>query len=191
LVEEVGLSMEDANGVLSACTIQNVTASDGAVDLTLTRDSIAQSLDSVVTPEHVSFYAYQTHKNAIVSTILFSRYRNLHSLLQNQVSEETYMGIVSNQILVDVQGDDLLYQIFTCNILQRNAGEEAPFFEFIQRVCSECKDENGCPVKVKPGCGGFGYVDNMQGRAVGSRSLLGSTVLTWCENCLSSGFETF
>jgi hypothetical protein len=183
--------MEDAIGVLSACTMENVTASDGAVDLTLTRDSIAQSLDNVITRKKVCFDAYRTHKNAILNTILFSRYRNLHSLLQNQVSEETYVGIVSNQILVDVQGEDLLYQIFTCNILQRNAGEEAPFFEFIQRVCSECKDENGCPVKVKPGCGGFGYVDNMQGRAVGSRSFLGSNVLTCCDNCLSSGFETF
>jgi 4-hydroxyphenylpyruvate dioxygenase-like putative hemolysin len=59
------------------------------------------------------------------------------------------LGIVRNKILVDVQGEDLLYQIFTANILQRNPGEEAPFFEFIQRVCS--------PGKVlRPGCGGFG-----------------------------------
>ena len=34
------------------------------------------------------------------------------------VSEEQYIGIVKNQILVDVQGNDLLYQIFTSNILQ-------------------------------------------------------------------------
>lgn len=40
-------------------------------------------------------------------------------------------------------------------MLQRHAGEEAPFLEFIQRVCSECKDEGGC-AKIKPGCGGFG-----------------------------------
>jgi hypothetical protein len=51
--------------------------------------------------------------------------------------------------LVDIQGEDLLYQIFTSNILQRRAGEEAPFFEFIQRVCSSC-------TAIKPGCGGFG-----------------------------------
>lgn len=41
---------------------------------------------------------------------------------------------VRNKILVDVQGEDLLYQIFTSNILQRKAGQEAPFLEFIQRV---------------------------------------------------------
>jgi 4-hydroxyphenylpyruvate dioxygenase-like putative hemolysin len=55
-----------------------------------------------------------------------------------------------------VQGDDLLYQIFTCNILQKSPEQESPFFEFIQRVCSECENEDGCPAKVKAGCGGFG-----------------------------------
>jgi len=57
---------------------------------------------------------------------------------------------------IDLQGEDLLYQIFTSNILQRNPGDEAPFLEFIQRVCSVCTDEAGCAQKVKPGCGGFG-----------------------------------
>ena len=47
------------------------------------------------------------------------------------------MTIVRNKILVDIQNDDILYQIFTQNVLQRKAGEEAPFLEFIQRVCSE------------------------------------------------------
>ena len=50
----------------------------------------------------------------------------------------------------------MLFQIFTSNILQRKCGEEAPFFEFIQRVCSECVGPDGCPRKLKPGCGGFG-----------------------------------
>jgi len=54
------------------------------------------------------------------------------------------------------QGDDLLYQIFTSNILQRNPGDEAPFLEFIQRVCSVCTDDGSCAQKVRPGCGGFG-----------------------------------
>ena len=37
-------------------------------------------------------------------------------------------------------------------------GEEAPFFEFIQRVCSErnADSSDGCPKPLKPGCGGFG-----------------------------------
>lgn len=57
---------------------------------------------------------------------------------------------------MDVQTDDLLFQIFTSNILQRKPQHESPFFEFIQRVCSECLGPDGCPKKVKPGCGGFG-----------------------------------
>lgn len=59
-------------------------------------------------------------------------------------------------MLPSLQGEDLLFQIFTSNILQRNIGDEAPFFEFIQRVCSECVGPDGCPKKIKPGCGGFG-----------------------------------
>jgi hypothetical protein len=30
---------------------------------------------------------------------------------------------------VDVQGDDLLYQVFTSNVLQHHAGDEAPFLD--------------------------------------------------------------
>ena len=41
-------------------------------------------------------------------------------------------------------------------MLQRNQGEESPFIEFIQRVCSECKDKEGKCLPIKPGCGGFG-----------------------------------
>jgi 4-hydroxyphenylpyruvate dioxygenase-like putative hemolysin len=87
----------------------------------------------------------------ILDIIMKSRYCNLYSLLRDQISEEQYIGIVKNQILVDVQGNDLLYQIFTANILQRNSHEEAPFLEFIQRVCS-----NKNKSVIKPGCGGFG-----------------------------------
>ena len=75
---------------------------------------------------------------------------------KDHLSEESYVAIVRNQILVDVQGEDLLFQIFTSNVLQRDAGDEAPFFEFIQRVCSERAGPDGRPRRVKPGCGGFG-----------------------------------
>jgi hypothetical protein len=40
--------------------------------------------------------------------------------------------------------------------MQRKAGEEAPFLEFIQRFCSEKKNEDGSCKPIKPGCGGFG-----------------------------------
>jgi len=98
---------------------------------------------------------------------------------KDHLSEDSYVAIVRNQILVDVQvscsvamkyprvnlsneltflnqGEDLLFQIFTSNILQRKSGDESPFFEFIQRVCSNCTGADGCPKKPKPGCGGFG-----------------------------------
>jgi hypothetical protein len=40
---------------------------------------------------------------------------------------------------------------------QARTGDEAPFLEFIQRVCKECRDGRCCEgVPVKPGCGGFG-----------------------------------
>ena len=37
-----------------------------------------------------------------------------------------------------------------------SAGTEAPFLEFIQRVCAQCADKNGMCQPVRPGCGGFG-----------------------------------
>ena len=65
-----------------------------------------------------------------------------------------------NQVLVDIQGGDVLLQIFTCKILQDEQSHEAPFLEFIQRVCDQCRDgdctQNGAPTSLKPGCGGFG-----------------------------------
>jgi len=78
-----------------------------------------------------------------------------------RVSQESlYLQIVRNQILVDIQAGDVLLQIFTCKILQAEQEHEAPFLEFIQRVCKQCRN-GSCskeePVKaIKPGCGGFG-----------------------------------
>jgi len=70
------------------------------------------------------------------------------------VTEETYIRMVRNNILVDVQGEDLLMQIFTAKVLSRSPEHEAPFQEFIQRLCSQ---KPGCSgLKIRPGCGGFG-----------------------------------
>ena len=42
-------------------------------------------------------------------------------------------------------------------LLRKVKGEtEAPFLEFIQRVCSEQVDGDGVPKKIVPGCGGVG-----------------------------------
>ena len=50
----------------------------------------------------------------------------------------------------------MLLQIFTSVVLQREPGTEAPFLEFIQRVCAECSGAGGAPQPIRPGCGGFG-----------------------------------
>lgn len=149
-----GVTKATAEAILEACHEQGIITSDGAVNLDLTRDEMDQRLFKHL--KGCALEEYHQRAEYVLVTILKSRYINLHNLLKHHVSEKTYLGIVRNEILVDVQGDDLLYQIFTCNILQRHVVEEAPFLEFIQRVCSQCKDKDGCPAKIKPGCGGFG-----------------------------------
>jgi hypothetical protein len=90
-----------------------------------------------------------SHVNALAEAVALSRYYNVHLMLGDRFDERTYVGWVRERVLVDVQGDDVLLQIFTRPILQSNANEEAPFLEFIQRVCSARE-------LPRPGCGGFG-----------------------------------
>ncbi|GAB5354089.1 hypothetical protein AAMO2058_000089600 [Amorphochlora amoebiformis] len=99
---------------------------------------------------------WETTKSRMCECVLRSRYNNLYKLLRDHFSPETYLSIVRNQVLVDIQGNDVLFQIFTANILQRNPRDEAPFLEFIQRVCSERKANDGKALPIRPGCGGFG-----------------------------------
>jgi hypothetical protein len=149
-----GVTAECADAIIKACEKGSVVTLEGAVGLDLTRNEIDSLIESNMDPFQSK--EYRSKKETVLDVVVRSRYVNLYKLLRHHLSEDSYLGLVRNQILVDVQGDDLLYQIFTCNILQHQSGEEAPFLEFIQRVCSECKDESGCPVKLKPGCGGFG-----------------------------------
>lgn len=143
-----------ARDMMRVLVSTKVLTKDGAVSL----DTAEAELDALLENglDGASLKEYQGRSKGVLGVILRSRYTNLYSLLRHHVSEDTYLGIVRNQILVDIQGEDLLYQIFTAQILQRQPGEEAPFFEFIQRVCSECIDAQGCQQKVRPGCGGFG-----------------------------------
>jgi hypothetical protein len=155
LLPEKGLlSPGCAAAVLHACVDGRLLHDDGALLLDTSADAIGEVLDARVPTSHME--EYERNKAGVVEAILHSRYSNLYNLLRDHLSEESYVAIVRNQILVDVQGEDILFQIFTSNILQRKSGDEAPFFEFIQRVCSECIGPDGCPKKVKPGCGGFG-----------------------------------
>jgi len=92
----------------------------------------------------------------IINVVRGGIYSNLKKLLRDHLTEETYIAIVRNKVLVDIQGNDVLYQIFTAPVLQNNPTDEAPFLEFIQRVCSTQKDAQGKCKPIKPGCGGFG-----------------------------------
>jgi hypothetical protein len=140
------LSNNCALKVIDCLQQASLLTRDGALDLYVERDKLQFVLDTCICADAKN--EYLTNRDTILTIISNSRYQNLRGLLGDHVSEAEYLGIVRNQILVDIQGGDLLYQIFTSNILQRNVGDEAPFFEFIQRVCSKNT--------VKPGCGGFG-----------------------------------
>jgi hypothetical protein len=143
------ISVDCAHAIYDVCTSEGLLPDDSSLVLETSEDTIKTILDSNIPALYQQ--EYSLNRDAIVDTILRSRYVNLYNLLRDHLSEDSYVAIVRNQILVDVQGEDLLFQIFTSNILQRKSGDEAPFFEFIQRVC-----DDGCPKKLKPGCGGFG-----------------------------------
>ncbi|KAL7527053.1 hypothetical protein ACHAXR_001775, partial [Thalassiosira sp. AJA248-18] len=156
------LSSECAGVVYDICVSERLLLDDYSLALETSENAIKKIIDSKIPSLHREEYSH--NRDAVVKTILHSRYANLYNLLrvsqrenaEDHLTEDSYVAIVRNQILVDVQGGDLLFQIFTSNILQRKSGDEAPFFEFIQRVCSECIGADGCPKKLKPGCGGFG-----------------------------------
>jgi len=156
------LSEDCANSVSDACVRSSrIMSSNGAINIDLTNEKLEEQLECSISSEVKN--EYDCNKDEILNAILRSRYHNLYNLLGENLSEETYLSIVRNKILVDVQGNDLLFQIFTSNILQRNVGDESPFLEFIQRVCSSSiSDDPGtstdttCPVEMKAGCGGFG-----------------------------------
>lgn len=79
----------------------------------------------------------------VANVVIVAIYSNLKKLLGDHLDEAQYLKIVRNEILVDIQNDDILYQIFTCTVLHRKAGEEAPFLEFIQRQCSQKCNPDG------------------------------------------------
>ena len=138
-----GLDDAMAQKVLASLKAASVVDASDIVDLDVSKEKIMAAL-----PEGCD--------EDLVIHILRARYGNLYALLRDNIGEETYLRIVRNNVLVDVQGEDLLMQIFTSSILQRAPGEEAPFLEFIQRVCSDRKDPvSGEPRPIKAGCGGF------------------------------------
>jgi hypothetical protein len=142
-----GTDAATAGRVLTALVDSGLLTVAGVVDLDADPTKVREVVQPVVGDGLV---------DAVAKAVLLGRYSNLYALLTDHFNEGTYLQIVRNKILVDVQGNDVLFQIFTCNVLQRKAGAEAPFLEFIQRVCSQKKCADGSCPPIKPGCGGFG-----------------------------------
>lgn len=136
---DAGLEQSQAEQCVSAFRQAGFVDSRSIVDLDVTREQVVSALPAGV-PE------------SAVEHVLRARYGNMYNMLRDYFTERDYLNIVRNNILVDIQGEDVLLQIFTAKVLQKGAGEEAPFWEFIQRVC---KDKGG-KAQVRPGCGGFG-----------------------------------
>ena len=140
LLNETNICASTADNVMQALRQASLLDKNGFVDLDASLEIVSLALCDI------------TESDAVLVTVLQSRYSELYRLLNDYFTEEEYLQIVRNQILVDIQGEDVLLQIFTKRILQRNSTDEAPFIELIQRKCG--KRDDGTPVPV--GCGGFG-----------------------------------
>eukprot|EP00039_Didymoeca_costata_P018209 m.332593 g.332593 ORF g.332593 m.332593 type:complete len:688 (+) comp16964_c0_seq1:54-2117(+) len=147
------ISQPLGKAVMQALQDTKKMSPSGIVKLGITQQDI-EHLGPMIPPTLQSEFGERM--KVIGDVVRKSQYINLYKLLRDHVSEENYLKIVKNNVLVDIQGEDVLYQIFTSTILQRSQGDEAPFLEFIQRVCSQQLDANGNPKKILPGCGGFG-----------------------------------
>lgn len=139
------LSEEEFTGMCTALQAAGIVDAGLVVELHAQRGEIEKAVassglgvDSSVEMKH------------LVDGVLKGRYSNMTELLGDRFTEDEYLTIIENKILVDIQGHDALLQIFTMPLMLRNQGEQAPFLEFIQRVC----DKNA--TEMKPGCGGFG-----------------------------------
>ena len=104
-MDSAGIPIELAEHVLKICEEHGIVSADGAVDLDLKIEEIAEVLEYQIRSPNRELF--EGHKDRIHQSIMRSRYTNLHGLLQNHVAEKTYLGIVKNKILVDVQGEDV------------------------------------------------------------------------------------
>jgi len=155
------LSAELAGVAMKAFQEARIVSSTGVVTLEVTSEEIEEAVLTAAASLSPDVGQLLTKELPhIDATVKRARYINLYDILGDNIEESLYLQIVRNQILVDIQAGDVLLQIFTCKILQAEQEHEAPFLEFIQRVCKQCRN-GSCskeePVKaIKPGCGGFG-----------------------------------
>jgi len=149
-----GLTEAQAAEIIGALTAASLCDEAGALDLDASDETVAAALTKAS-----PFFAAAPPpvREMVLAVVRRSRFVNLWRLMRDQLDEATYLTIVRNKILIDVQGEDVLMQIFTSVVLQRKPATEAPFLEFIQRVCAECDGPDGaCTKPIKAGCGGFG-----------------------------------
>ena len=99
--EESFLSHQCAQVIFDICVSERILQDDFSVDLEMPNDTIKCILDSNIPSAY--WQEYSCKKDGVVETILHSRYVNLYNLLRDHLSEDSYIGIVRNQILVDVQ----------------------------------------------------------------------------------------
>jgi hypothetical protein len=147
LVDNAGVSKDEATKIISDITAAGLCDDVGAVCQSVYEPEGSAKLSQVLSGV--------TNQEKVQAAVVASIYRNLKLLLKDTISEEMYLTIVRNQILIDMQGEDVLMQIFTSCVMQRKAGTEAPFLEFIQRLCAVPKDGAGSAA-IRAGCGGFG-----------------------------------
>ena len=95
------VSLNCAQAIMRACEQCQIMSLDGAVDLNVTPERISDMLSAALSDPELD--EYLSNEQEVVDIILRSRYVNLYSLLRHHLSEESYLGLVRNQILVDVQ----------------------------------------------------------------------------------------
>lgn len=137
--QDAGLEQVQADACVAAFKKVGFVDARNIVDLDVTVDQVRAAL-----PEGIP--------DSVVEHVRRARYANMQAMLQDHFTEEEYISIVRNNILIDIQGEDILMQIFTEKILKAEASHEAPFWEFIQRSCKQ----KGEKLAFRPGCGGFG-----------------------------------
>ena len=147
-----GLAASTALEIIAALHEAGLVDKAGALSL----DADGAALDVALSAVPGYCDAPAATRSMVHRVLRRSCYVNLWKLMGDQLTEETYLSIVRNKILIDVQGEDVLMQIFTSVVLQRDPGTEAPFLEFIQRVCAQCADGTDTCAPIRPGCGGFG-----------------------------------
>jgi hypothetical protein len=97
------LSVDLAQAIVEGCERQHLATMDGAVDLLVTGEVVEEELEAALAEFPTLLEEFHNSKENVIHTILMSRYKNLYPLLRDNVSEEMYLDIVRNQVLVDVQ----------------------------------------------------------------------------------------